>query len=55
MAKIYNIKHPNKKFNGHWGPIDFDQGMGSTSSKEDRDRLVNELGCKDITEKQKSK
>lgn len=52
---IYRLKHPTAGFTGHWGPIGFENGRGSTSSKQDRDLLVEKLGCKDITEKHRKK
>jgi len=47
---IYILKHPQKGFTGMWGPIGFENGRGSTSSRGDRDILVEKLGCEDITE-----
>ena len=53
LKKIYNLRHLVPGFTGHWGPIGFENGIGSTNSKRDRDLLVEKLGCKDITTKDK--
>ena len=46
---IYVLKHPEPGFTGYY-MIDFSNGIGSTSVKSDRDRLIMR-GFKDITEK----
>jgi len=48
--KIYILKHPKAGFSGYFCAAEFFEGRGSTSSAQDRDRLV-KLGCKDITDK----
>lgn len=47
---IYILKHPDAGYSGYYSRAEFSEGIGSTSSADDRDRLV-KLGCKDITKK----
>ena len=47
---VYVLLHPKPGFTGHFGAVDFSNGIGSTSSKPDRDFLVLEHGCKDVTD-----
>jgi len=47
---IYILQHPIPGFTGNFGAVDFHNGIGSTSCVQDRDKLVQELGFKDITE-----
>jgi len=55
MAKIYILKHQKEDFTGFFGGLDFSNGIGSTSSKFDRDFLIENHGCKDITEEFRAK
>jgi hypothetical protein len=48
--RIYLLRHPRPGFNGFFGGIDFCEGRGTTSSVLDRDRLVYELDCIDISD-----
>ena len=50
---VYILKHSNSEFSGGFFGVGFDKGRGSTSSKVDRDRCV-QNGCKDITSKVES-
>lgn len=47
--KVYFLQHPGGSVNGQHGPIEWTSGIGSTSSKVDRDWAVNELGAADVT------
>jgi len=37
---MYLIEHPSEKFTGNLGAVDFYQGHGSTSIKEDAQKLA---------------
>jgi hypothetical protein len=41
--KIYRLKHPSGDYTGFFG-VDFYHGYGSTSNKNDADRLVRDHG-----------
>ncbi len=47
---VYCLRHPRPGFTGVFGGIDFSDGRGSTSSILDRDWMVYELGCVDISD-----
>lgn len=41
---IFIIEHPNAAFNGVAGGIDFVNGIGSTSSRQDAERVAKAIG-----------
>jgi len=51
---VYILKHPEKGFTGFFAGVGFHNGTGSTSDKNDAQRLVKQFKCEDITGKQKA-
>lgn len=48
---IFILKHPNSKFSGNIYGVNFDNGIGSTSSQRDAEFCIQKKGCEDITSK----
>lgn len=49
---IYFLKHPDTlpNFNGKRGPLEFVNGVATTSNLQDRDFGIRVLGCVDVTD-----